>query len=91
VLTFEVLRIAPDELEIPVSIVGEIEIMSGMVIRAEAVGLGGSVDWDEVERDAASSMPTCESYVSTLRAYAQANSGSGALVQDLNEFIRMYE
>ena len=72
-------------------IVGEIEIMSGMVIQAEAVGLGGSVDWDEVERDAASSMPTCESYVSTLRAYVQANSGGGALIQDLNEFIHMYE
>ena len=72
-------------------IAGEVEIMMGMVERARAAGT--DVDWEFIERDAASSLPTCESYIPILREYVQRNSGGGhgPLIQELSEFVHAYE
>jgi len=72
-------------------IVGEVEIMMGMVEQASEAG--PLVDWQAIELDAASSMPTCEHYVGTLRKYVECNSGGadGPLVVELVDFTHAFE
>jgi len=72
-------------------IVGEVETMLGMCAHAQT--MGDDVDWEAVERDAASTQPTCEAYLHTLRRYVETNAGGpdGTLLNELSEFQHLYE
>ena len=67
--------------------VGEAEVMRGMSQLVEASGPEGP-DWEMIEEDARSSLPSCASYVHILAKYVQMNSGGpgGPLIRDLDDF-----